>query len=156
MRHCARREKPCRVRGKGSNLDQPLNEANTKANEARNDEQQQKRLSGNGGAKRGNPRHSGVYQGSNGGENISHRTPPLDLNQSLNETNAEADKGHNDKGENQGIGSNGTDKGADPLYSFSHKSGNIANDGGNSHSGSRILQNTPFQIIIMLNGSYHG
>lgn len=148
MRHCARREKPCRVRGKGSNLDQPLNEADTEADKTRNDEQQQKRLSGNGGTERSNPRHSGVNQGSDGGENISHRNTPLDPDQSLNETNTEADKGHNDKSENQGIGGNGTDKGANPLYSFGYQGGNIGYDSGNSHSGSRSLQNTPFQIKL--------
>lgn len=142
--------------GKRSNLDKPLNEANTKTNEARNDEKQQQRLSGNGGTKQSNPRHSGVNEGSNSGENISHRNTPLDLDKPLNEANTEADKGHNDKGEDQGIGSNGTNKGANPLYSLSYQSGNIGNDGGNSHGGSRILQNTPFQIKIMLNGSYHG
>ena len=156
MRHCARREKPCRVRGKGSNLDQPLNEADAEANEARNDEQQQKRLSGNGGTERGNPRHCGVNEGGNGGENISHRNTPLDLDQSLNETDTEADKGHDNKSKNQGIGSDGTNKGANPLYSFGHQGSDIGNDSGNSHGGSRILQNTPFQIKIMLNGSYHG
>lgn len=156
MRQCARREKPCRVRGKGSNLDQPLNEADAEANEARNDEQQQKRLSGNGGTERGNPRHCGVNEGGNGGENISHRNTPLDLDQSLNETDTEADKGHDHKSKNQGIGSDGTNKGANPLYSFGHKGSDIGNDSGNSHGGSRILQNTPFQIKIMLNGSYHG
>lgn len=145
MRQCARREKPCRVRGKGSDFDQPLNEADAEANEARNDEQQQKRLSGNGGAKRGNPRHSGVNEGSHSGENVSHRNTPLDLYKSLNETDTKADKGHNHKSENQGIGSDGTNKGANPLYSLSYQSSNIGNDGGNSHSGSRSLQNTPFQ-----------
>lgn len=136
---------PCRVRGKGSNLDQPLNEANTKANEARNDEQQQERLSGNGGAKRGNPRHSGVNEGSHSGENVSHKNTPLDLDQSLNETDAKANKSHNHESEDQGVGSDGTNKRANPLYSFSYQGGNIGKDGGNSHGGSRILQNTPFQ-----------
>lgn len=156
MHHCARRKKPCRVRGKGSNLDQPLNETNTKTNETRNNEKQQQWLSGNSSTECGNPRHSGVYQGSNGGENIRHRNTPLDINQSLNETNAKTDKGHNDKGKDQGIGGNGTDKGANPLYSFAHQSGDIGNDSGNSHGGRRILQNTPFQKKIMLNGSHHG
>lgn len=136
---------PCRVRGKKSNLDQPLNEANTKANETRNDEQQQERLSGNGGAKRGNPRHSGVNKGSHSGENVRHKNTPLDLDQSLNETDAEANKSHNHESKNQGVGSDGTNKRANPLYSLSYQGGNIGNDGGNSHGGSRILQNTPFQ-----------
>lgn len=145
MRQCARREKPCRVRGKGLNPDQPLNEANAETNKARNDEQQQKRLSGNGGAKRGNPRHSGVNEGSHSGENVSHRNTPLDPDQSLNETDTEANKGHDHESENQGVGSDGTNKGANPLYSLSDQSSNIGNDSGNSHGGSRILQNTPFQ-----------
>ena len=145
MRQCARREKPCRVRGKGSNLDQSLNETDAETNEARNDEQQQKRLSGDGRAKRGNPRHSGVNEGSHSGENISHRNTPLDLDQSLNETDTEANESHDHESENQGIGSDGTNKGANPLYSLSYQGGNIGNDGGNSHGGSKILQNTPFQ-----------
>lgn len=145
MRQCARREKPCRVRGKGSNLDQSLNEANAESNEARNDEQQQERLSGNGGAKRCNPRHSGVNEGSHRGENVSHRNTPLDLNQSLNETDTEADKGHDHESKNQGVGSDGTNKGANPFYRLSYQGSNICKDGGNSHGGSRILQNTPFQ-----------
>jgi hypothetical protein len=148
--------KPCRVRGKGLNADQSLNEANAQTNEGRNDEQQQQRLSGNSSAKRGNPRHSGVYQGSNSGKDISHESTPLHTNQSLNETDTEADKGNDDKSKNQGIGSDGTNKGANPLYSFGHQGSDIGNDSGNSHGGSRILQNTPFQIKIMLNGSYHG
>lgn len=145
MRHGARREKPCRVRAKGSDFNQPLKKANTEANEASNDEQQQKRLSGNGGAKRGNPSNSGVNQRSHSGENFSHRNTPLDLYQSLNETDTKADKRHNHKRENKGIGSDGTNKGANPLYSLIYQSSNIANDRGNSHGGSRILQNTPFQ-----------
>lgn len=153
MRHCARRKKPCRVRGKGSNLDQPLNEADTEANETRNDKQQQKRLSGNGGTECRNPRHSGVNEGGNGSENISHRNTPLNLNQSLNETDTKADKGHNHKSKNKGIRSNGTNKRANPLYSFGNQGRNIGNDSRNSHGGSRILQNTPSQIKIMLNGS---
>lgn len=145
MRQCARREKPCRVRGKGLNANQSLNETNAQTNEGRNDEQKQKRLSGNGGAKRGNPRHSGVYQGSDGGENVSHGSTPLHTNQSLNETDTEADEGHDDESQNQGIGGNGTDKGADPLNGFGHQGGDIGYNGGNGHGGSRILQNTPFQ-----------
>lgn len=148
MRHCARREKPCRVRGKGLNTNQSLNETNAQANEGRNDEQQQERLSGNGGAKRGNPRYSGVNQGGNGGEDISHESTPLDLDQSLNKTNAKANKGHDYKSQNQGIGGNGADKGANPLYSFGNQGGDIGYNGGNSHGGSRILQNTPFQIKL--------
>ena len=148
MRHCARREKPCRVRDKGLNANQSLNETDAQTNEGRNDEQQQKRLSGNGSAERGNPRHSGVYQGSDGGENVSHGSTPLHTNQSLNETDTETDKGHDHKGKNKGIGGNGTNKGANPLYSLSYQGGNIGNDGGNGHGGSRILQNTPFQIKL--------
>ena len=136
---------PCRVRDKGSNLYQSLNETDAEANEARNDKQQQERLSGDGCAKRGNPRHSGVNKGSYSGENVSHRNTPLDLDQSLNETDAEANKGHDHESENQGVGSDGTNKGANPLYSLSYQGGNIGNDGGNSNGGSRILQNTPFQ-----------
>lgn len=136
---------PCRVRGKGLNANQSLNETNAQTNEGRNDEQQQERLSGNSGAKRGNPRHSGVYQGGNSGEDISHGSTPLHTNQSLNETDTEADEGHDHKGKDKGIGGNGTDKGADPLHSFSYKSGNIGDDGRDGHGGSRILQNTPFQ-----------
>lgn len=153
MRHCARRKKPCRVRGKESNLDQPLNEANAEANETRNDKQQQKRLFGNGGTECSNPRHSGVNEGGNGSENISQRNTPLNLNQSLNETDTKADKGHDNKSKNKGIGSDGTSKRANPLYSFSNQSRDIANDSGNSHGGRRNLQNTPFLIKIMLNGS---
>lgn len=145
MRHCARREKPCRVRGKGSNFNQSLNETNTQTNERRNDEQQKERLSGNGSAKRGNPGYNGVYQGGNGGEDISHGSTPLHTNQSLDETDTEADKSHDHKGENQGIGGNGTDKGADPLNRFGYQGGNIGYNGGDGHGGSRILQNTPFQ-----------
>lgn len=148
MRHCARREDPCRVRGKGLNTNQSLNETNAQTNEGRNDEQQQKRLSGNGGAKRSNPSYRGVDQGSNSGEDISHGSPPLHTNQSLNETDTEADKGHDHKCKNKGIGGNGTDKGADPLHSFGYKGGNIGYNGGDGHGGSRILQNTPFQIKL--------
>lgn len=138
--------KPCRVRGKGLNTDQSLNETNAQTNKGRNDEQQQQRLSGNSGTERGNPRHNGVYQGSNSGEDISHESTPLDLDQSLNKTDTEADKGHDDKGKDEGIGSDGTNKGANPLCSFGHQGSDIGNDSGNSHGGSRILQNTPFQI----------
>lgn len=145
MRHCARREKPCRVRGKRLNANQSLNETNAQTNEGRNNEQQQKRLSSNGGAKRGNPRYSSVYQGGNGGEDISHGSTPLHTNQSLNKTDTDADEGHDHKGKDKGIGGNGTDKGADPLNSFGYQGGNISYNGGDGHSGSRILQNTPFQ-----------
>lgn len=145
MRQCARRKKPCRVRGKGLNANQSLNETHAQTNEGRNDEQKQKRLTGNSGAKRGNPGHSGVNKRGNGGEDISHGSTPLHTNQSLNETDTEADKSHDNKGENKGIGGNGTDKRADPLNSFGYKSGNIGYNGRNGHGGSRILQNTPFQ-----------
>lgn len=144
MRHCARREKPCRVRGKGSNLDQPLNETNTKADKTRNDEQQQKRLSGNSGTKRGNPRHSGVDEGSHSVENISHRNTPLDLDQSLNETDTEADKGHNDKGQNKRIIGDSTNKRANPRNRRGNKGRNIAKNSSNSDSRSR-LKATPFR-----------
>lgn len=148
MRHCARREKPCRVRDKGLNTNQSLNETNAQANEGRNDEQQQEGLTGNSGAKSGNPRYSGVNQGGNGGEDISHGRTPLHTNQSLNETDTETAKGHDYKSQNQGIGGNGADKGANPLYGFGHQGGDIGYNGGNSHGGSRILQNTPFQIKL--------
>lgn len=107
------------------NTNQPLNETNAQANEGRNDEQQQERLSGNGGAKRGNPRYSGVNQGGNGSENISHKSTPLDLDQSLNKTNAKANKGHDYKSQNQGIGGNGADEGTNPLHGFGHQGGDI-------------------------------
>lgn len=126
MRHCARREKPCRVRGKGLNTNQSLNKTNAQANEGRNDEQQKERLSGNGGAKRGNPRYSGVNQGGNGGENISHESTTLDPNQSLNKTNAKTNKGNDYKSQNQGIGGNGADKGANPLNGLCHQGGDIS------------------------------
>lgn len=132
---------PCQ--GKRLNLDQPLNKTNTEANKGRNNKQQQERLAGDGGTKSGDPRHSGSNEGGNGGENISHRNTPLDPDQSLNETNTEADKGHNHKSKNQGIGSDDLNKGANPLYSFGHKGSDIGNDSGNSNS--RRLQNTPFQ-----------
>lgn len=132
---------PCQ--GKRSNLDQPLNETNAQTNEGRNDKQQQKRLAGNGTTESGDPRHCGSNEGANGGENISHRNTPLDLDQSLNETNTEADKGHDHKSKNQGIGSDDFNKGANPLYSFGNKGSDSGNDSGNSHS--RSLQNTPFQ-----------
>lgn len=135
---------PCRVRGKGLNANQPLNETHAQTNKRRNDEQQQKRLTGDGGTKSSNPRHSGVYQGGNGGENISHGSTPLHTNQSLNETDTKANESHNDKSENQGIRGNGTDKRANPLDSFGYQGGNICYDSGNGHGGSRILQNTPF------------
>ena len=153
MRHCARREKPCRVRGKGSDFNQSLNETNAQANKGRNHEQQQQRLSGNGSAKRGNPRHSGIYQGGNGGENVSHGNTPLHTNQSLNETDAETDKGHDDESQNQGIGGNGPSERTNPLYSFGYQRGNISYDSGDSDSS--FLHNTPFQNI-MLNGLHHG
>lgn len=76
------------------------------------------------------------------------KAPPLDLDQSLNKTNAKANKGHDYKSQNQGIGGNGADKGANPLYGFGHQGGDIGYNGGNSHGGSRILQNTPFQIKL--------
>ena len=100
-------------------------------------------MAGNGSTESGDPRNCGINEGGNGGENIRHRNTPLDLDQSLNETNTEADKGHDDKSKNQGIGSDGFNKGANPLYSFGHKGSYIGNDSGNSHS--RSLQNTPFQ-----------
>lgn len=100
-------------------------------------------MAGDGGTKSGDPRHSGRNEGGNGGENISHRNTPLDPDQSLNETNTEADKGHNHKSENKGIGSDDLNKGANPLYNFGHKGSDIGNDSGNSNS--RRLQNTPFQ-----------
>lgn len=100
-------------------------------------------MAGNGSTESGDPRNGGINEGGNGGENIRHRNTPLDLDQSLNETNTEADKGHDDKSKNQGIGSDGFNKGANPLYSFGHKGRYIGNDSGNSHS--RSLQNTPFQ-----------
>lgn len=136
---------PCRVRGKGLNANQPFNKTHAQTNKRRNDEQQQKRLSGNGGTKSSNPSHSGVNQGGNGIEDISHESTPLDLDQSLNETDTETDKGHDHKGQDKRIGGNGTDKGADPLHSFGYQSGNIGYNGRDGHSGSRILQNTPFQ-----------
>lgn len=76
------------------------------------------------------------------------KTPPLDLHQSLNKTNAKTNKGHDYKSQNQGIGGNDVDKGANPLYSFSNQGGDIGYNSGNSHGGSRILQNTPFQIKL--------
>jgi hypothetical protein len=132
---------PCQ--GKRSNLDQPLNETNAQTNEGRNDKQQQERLAGNGTTESSNPRHGSSNEGGYGGENISHRNTPLDPDKSLNETNTEADKGHDHKSKNQGIGSDGINKGANPLYSLGHKGSDIGNDSGNSHS--RSLQNTPFQ-----------
>lgn len=65
--------------GEGLNLDQSLNKTNTKANKGNNNEQQQKRLLGDGGTERGNPRYSGVNKGSDGGEDISHESTPLKL-----------------------------------------------------------------------------
>lgn len=143
MHRCARREKPLPCQGKSLNLDQPLNETNTQTNEGRNDKQQQERLAGNGITESGDPRNGGSNEGGNGSENIRHRNTTLNLDQSLNETNTEADKGHDDKSKNKGIGSDGINKRANPLYSFGNKSSNIGNDSGNSHS--RSLQNTPFQ-----------
>lgn len=132
---------PCQ--GKRSNLDQPLNETDTQTNEGRNDKQQQEGLAGNGSTKSGNPRYCSSNEGGNGIENISQRNTPLDLDQSLNKTDTETDKGHDHKSKNQGIGSNGINKRANPFYSFGNKGSNIGNDSGNSHS--RRLQNTPFQ-----------
>lgn len=132
---------PCQ--GKRLNLDQPLNETNAQTNEGRNYKQQQERLAGNGSTESCNPRYSSSNEGGNGIENISHRNTPLDLDQSLNETNTEADKGNDHKSKNQGIRSDDINKGANPLYSFGHKGSDIGNDSGNSHS--RSLQNTPFQ-----------
>lgn len=134
---------PCQ--GAGSNLDQPFNKANADANEGRNYEQQQERLFSNSSAKRGNPRHSGINKSGHISENARHRNTPLDPDQSLNETDTEADKGNDHESENEGIGSDGTNIGANPLYRLSYQGSNIGNDSGNSHGGSRILQNTPFQ-----------
>lgn len=77
-----------------SNLNQPLNETDTQTNEGRNDEQQQKRLFCNRGAKRGNPRYCSSNEGGNGTENFSHRNTPLDLDQSLNETDTQTNESH--------------------------------------------------------------
>lgn len=139
-------EKPLPCQGKRSNLDKPLNETNAQTNKGRNNKQQQERLTGNGSTESGNPRNSGIYKGSNGGENISHRNTPSDIDQSLNETNTEPDKGHDHKSKNQGIRSDDSNKGANPLYRFGHKGSDIGNDSGNSNS--RSLQNTPFQIKL--------
>ena len=104
---------PCQ--GKRSNLDKPLNETNAQTNKRRNNKQQQERLAGNGSTESCNPRYSGIYEGGNGGENISHRNTPSDPDQSLNETNTEPDKGHDDKTKKQGIRSDDSNKGANPL-----------------------------------------
>lgn len=108
--------------------DEPLDQANAKANKAGNDKQQQQRLSGDRTDKRVNPADSGSYQRSNRGNNLSHENTPLQTSEPLNQANTETDKANDNKHENQRIVGNGTNKRANPSDRSGDKRTNIVND----------------------------
>lgn len=142
MRHSARRELPRRVRDRKSDADEPLNQTDAKTDKRGNDEQQQKRLAGDSGTEACDPSHSGIDEAGNIGKNGSHEQPSLHADESLNQTNTQTDKSHNDKGQNEGIGSDSTGKRTDPLDSLSDERRNVGNDSGNSSSS--FLKEHPF------------
>lgn len=144
MRHCARREKPCRVRGKGSDTNKALNEANAETNESDNHEHQQQGLARNAGAKRRNPTDSLSDESGNVRKNgcHSHRNAPLHTNEALNKANAEANEGHDHEHKQKRIGGNDAGERADPFNSLSDKGRNVAQNG--SDSDSSFLQKPPF------------
>lgn len=142
MRHSARRELPCRVRDRKSDADEPLNQANAKTDERGNDEQQQKRLTGDSGTEACNPSHSGIDEAGYIGKNGSHKQPSLHTDEPLNQTNTQTDESNNDKSQNEGIGSDSTGKRTDPLDSLSDEGSNVGNDSGDSSSN--FLKEHPF------------
>lgn len=61
--------------------------------------------------------------------------PPLQTSEPLNQTDTKTDKANNDKHENKGIVSDGTNKGADPGDRASDKRTDVTNDSGERTSG---------------------
>lgn len=63
----------------------------------------------------------------------SHKSTPLQPNKTANQTNAKTNEGNNDKDQNQRRRGDGTNKRANPLDSFSDKSGHIGQNGSDSN-----------------------
>jgi hypothetical protein len=143
VRHSARRELPCRVRDRKSDTNEPFNKANAKTHKRGNDEQQQKRLTSNSRAKACDPSHSGIDKAGYIGENSGHRQTSLHADKTLNQTNTQTDKGHDDESQNEGVGSDSADERADPLDGFGNKCGDVTNNSSDGDS-SRFLKEHPF------------
>lgn len=118
-----------------SQPNEALNEADTEADERHNNKHEQQGLGRNAGAKSGNPRNSLSDERGHINQNLSHchRGTPLQAHETPNQANAQTHERHNDEHENQGIRSDGTDKGTDPLNSLSHEGGNIGKNSSDSN-----------------------
>lgn len=118
-----------------SQPNQTLNQAHAEAHESNDDKHQQQGLARDTGTKSGNPRNSLSDKRSHIGENLSHshRGTPLQAHQPTNQADTQTHERNNNEHENEGIGSDGTNKGADPLNGLSHKSGNIGKNSSDSN-----------------------
>lgn len=145
MRHCARREKPCRVRGKGSDTHKALDKANAEADESNDDKHQKQRLTGDTGTESRDPRNSLSDKDGHVGKDSSHShaNTPLHTNEALNEADTETDESDDNKHEQERIRSDSAGKRANPLNRLSDKSRNVTQNGSNSDS-SRFLQKPSF------------
>lgn len=107
---------------------EPLDQTDTKTNEAGNHEQQQKRLTSDSTNKGIDPADSSSHQRRDRGNNLRQENTPLQTNQPFDQADTEANKAHDHKHENQRIAGNSTNKGADPRDRAGDKRTNIVND----------------------------
>lgn len=112
-----------------------MNQANTEANESNNHEHQQKRLTSDTGTERSHPANSLSDESGHVRKQSSHshRRTPLQPHETANQANAKANESDNNKGENQRIRGNGTNKGPYPLNSFRDESGHVRQNGSDNN-----------------------
>lgn len=118
-----------------SQPNQALNQANAKTDKGHDHEHQQQGLRRNASAERRNPRNSLSDERGHISQNLSHchRGTPLQADEAPNKANAQTHERHNDEHENQGVRSDGTDKGANPLNSLSDEGRNVGKNSSDSN-----------------------
>lgn len=130
-----------------SQMNDTADEADTKTDKGGNDEQQKQGLSADAGHKGGYPGYRLGYYRGNIAKYGSHRTPPLlQVDDTPDKTDAQADKGHNHEQEQKRVTGDCTSEGADPAYGGRDNGRNGRENRGNSYSSSSMKAS--LQIIL--------
>ena len=120
-----------------SQMDNTPDKADTKADERRNNEQQEQRLTADAGDKGSDPGYRLGYDRGNIRKNCSHRTTPLlQMNDTPDEADAEPHEGGDHEQKQQRVIRDRADEGANPGNGGSDQRRDVAENRGNSYRSS--------------------
>lgn len=131
------------TRKKESDPDETLDKTDTKTNKGSDDEHLEQGLSNDHINEIANPAHRSRNERGYIGKDSSHKKTPLHADETLNKANTETNKGNDNESLNQRIGSDRTNKGADPSHRRSDHATRIGKDSSKS-TNSRSCENTTF------------